>query len=174
VVAEPARPVDPLEVSSATMPAPELPGYKVDRLLGRGGFGAVYLVHDEQGVAIALKVATPDPSASHRLHREAVALRMVGAPHVPEFVASGLLADGRSYLAMELVGLPILADRLAALPHGMPLDELDARGTALIAAVHAVHKRGIVHRDLKPENVFLTRQSGNADSRKCSISASRR
>ena len=115
----------------------------------------VYLARTAEGQAIALKVAAPDASASHRLHREAVALRMIGPPHVPEFHASGILSDGRSYLAMELVSLPLLSERLAALQDGMPLDELDARATALLAAVQAVHARGLVHRDLKPENVFM-------------------
>jgi tetratricopeptide (TPR) repeat protein len=125
-------------------------------LLGRGGFGAVYLTRTEERAAVALKVAALDSFGSQRLHREAVALRMVGPPHVPEFIASGLLPDGRSYLAMELVTLPILADRLSALQDGMPLDELAARGTALLAAIRAVHARGLVHRDLKPENVFMS------------------
>ena len=126
------------------------------RLLGRGGFGAVYLAHTDDGTALALKVAAIDGFGSQRLHREAVALRMVGPPHVPAFLASGLLPDGRSYVAMELVTLPILSDRLAALQDGMPFDELAARGTALLEAIRAVHARGLVHRDLKPENVFMS------------------
>ena len=150
----PARARDPDEPSAFLVP-PELPGHTIEKLLGRGGFGAVYLARDQQGTALALKVAAPEATASHRLHREAVALRMVGTPHVPEFLASGLLPDGRSYLAMELVTLPILSDRLAELSDGMPLAELAARGLALIGAVKAVHRRGIVHRDLKPENVFM-------------------
>ena len=153
-MAETARAPDGEEAAAPLVP-PELPGHTIERLLGRGGFGAVYLARDQQGSALALKVAAAEAAASHRLHREAVALRMVGTPHVPEFLASGLLPDGRSYLAMELVSLPILSDRLAALSEGMPLAELEARGSALIAAVQAVHRRGIVHRDLKPENVFM-------------------
>ncbi len=142
-------------------PPPELPGYIVGRLLGRGGFGAVYQARTDDGrpdqaIEVALKVASSDGFGSQRLHREAVALRMVGPPHVPEFHASGLLADGRSYMAMELVSLPILSDRLTALPDGMPLDELEARATALLEAMRAVHARGLVHRDLKPENVFMS------------------
>jgi tetratricopeptide (TPR) repeat protein len=119
---------DPAQAEPQLEPSPELPGYSVERLLGRGGFGAVYLARTDDNTAIALKVATVDGFGSQRLHREAVALRMVGPPHVPEFLASGLLPDG----------------------------ELAARGTALLEAVRAVHARGLIHRDLKPENVFMS------------------
>ena len=105
--------IDPAPAQPLSEPLPELPGYRTERLLGRGGFGAVYLARADDNTAVALKVASLDSFGSQRLHREAVALRMVGPPHVPEFLASGLLPDGRSYVAMELVSLPILSEHEA-------------------------------------------------------------
>jgi tetratricopeptide (TPR) repeat protein len=128
----------------------------MERLLGSGGCAAVYLARRQSdGLRAALKVSIEDVSASERLQKEAAALRLVGPPFVPELFALGVLPDGRPFLSMEPIELPLLAERLAQRPDGMPLDELEASVGALLTAMEAVHRRGIVHRDLKPENVFL-------------------
>jgi tetratricopeptide (TPR) repeat protein len=134
-------------------------GYRIERLLGRGGFGSVFQARAataDRRPSVALKVAGFGALASERLCREAVALRMVGPPHVPAVYEVGALPDGRAYVAMELIVLPLLSERLAALRDGMTLDELQAAGSALLQATQAVHARGLVHRDLKPENVFMS------------------
>jgi eukaryotic-like serine/threonine-protein kinase len=142
--------------------APDLPGLRVTKSLGQGGFGAVFLAERSPGgETVAIKVARADnASASEALLREAEALSTVGPPHVPAVHDRGHLADGSAYLVMEFVRAPVLADRLAALPGRMELDEFAGHALALITVVEAAHARDLVHCDLKPENVFIDQAFG--------------
>src|SRR6185436_1976322 len=89
----PAPPPD--ETPTYVVPTPELPGFRVRQLLGRGGFGAVFLADRTRGEdLVAIKVARADIlSASEALLREADALHAVGPPHVPAVYARGRLDD---------------------------------------------------------------------------------
>jgi tetratricopeptide (TPR) repeat protein len=138
---------------------PAVDGLAVERLLGRGGFGAVYLATRlADGAKAAVKVPNPDADvdALARLALEGETLRQLGGVHAPRLYDSPPLADGRPCLVMEFVPMPTLADRLAELEGGMPIDELGRRGLSVLTALGAVHALGLVHRDLKPENVFST------------------
>ncbi len=136
---------------------PQLPGFNILRVLGRGGFGTVYAARDEaRALETAIKVARSDaPEASVQLMQEVDVLRKVGPPHVPEVYSSGLLADGTAYAALELIASPTLADRMASA--NLPFEPSTFLGyaEATLAAVEAVHQRGFVHCDLKPENIFI-------------------
>ena len=144
------------------VPTPELPGFRVRQLLGRGGFGAVFLAERTRGEdLVAIKVARADIlSASEALLREADALHAVGPPHVPAVYARGRLDDGAAYLAMEYVRAPSLAERLAELPGPMDIDEVERHAFAMLAVVEAAHARDLVHCDLKPENLFVSETFG--------------
>jgi serine/threonine protein kinase/tetratricopeptide (TPR) repeat protein len=174
----------PAFVDAAPDPqAPDIEGYRVTGLLGVGGFGSVWeavVTGDPAslsaavaprgsaqparsaspvaapGIKVALKVGhNPDVASILRLGREADALKRVGPPHVPALVASGTLADGRAYLAMERLEGRTLGDEIADWAEPPALPVVRAVGTALLSSAAALHMQGVFHRDLKPENVFL-------------------
>jgi hypothetical protein len=133
--------------------------YQVERRLGEGGMGEVYLArHILMGRSCALKVMSPrvssDPDAVSRFNREATNASRISHPNVCAIYDFGLTQDGLVYLAMEYVEgqtLSALLDREGPLPV--------ARAAALItqcaAGLQAAHDLGIVHRDLKPDNVMV-------------------
>jgi tetratricopeptide (TPR) repeat protein len=136
---------------------PPIEGLVAERLLGAGGFGQVYLARVANGGGrVAVKVPNNDADAIMRLELEGETLRLLGGVHAPALYDRPLLDDGRPALVMEFVPMPTLADRLAELPDGMPLDELGRRALSILAGLKAVHELGLVHRDLKPENIFST------------------
>ncbi|WP_437779713.1 protein kinase domain-containing protein [Sorangium sp. So ce1097] len=143
----------------ATAP-PRVAGYRVTRLAGVGGFGAVFAAEPEGGGrAVAIKVARADRAdARARLVEEMRALRDIGPPHVPAVYASGELASGLPYFVMEYLDAPTLADRLIAPGVACPLPprEACALARAALRALDEIHARGYVHRDIKPENIFVS------------------
>lgn len=136
---------------------PDLPGLRVTRVIGKGGFGTVYSAEPEEGGRpVAVKVSRGDRlEAEGRALYELRALTDIGPPHVPAVLRSGRLPGGEVYVVMELVESPTLAERLARL--GGPLEPRRACAVvvALLHALEAIHRRGYVHRDLKPENTFV-------------------
>src|SRR6266852_5375774 len=136
---------------------PEVPGYRIERVLGRGGFGVVFDALEDSGRRVALKVATAgDATAAAQLAAEERALRAVGPAVAPEVHGTGRLPDGSPYLALELLQAPTLRQRLREIAGPMPRAELARTAAALCEAVGAMHAAGYLHLDLKPDNVFLT------------------
>ncbi|MFT3772033.1 MAG: protein kinase [Minicystis sp.] len=135
----------------------ERAGFRVVRLLGSGGFGAVLqVVRASGGAAVAVKIAHRGaPLAEARLLREAEALAAIGPPHVPAFHGVRRLDDRRPFIVMELIGAPTLATRLAAAAGPMAPKEVGPLAAGILRALEAAHGRGFAHRDLKPENVFV-------------------
>ena len=136
--------------------------YRIDRLLGTGGMGAVYrATHLQLERAVALKGIRTEllasPSAAERFRREAVAVARLRHPHIVTVHDYGVTADAGAYLVMELLEGHSLRDELAA---SARLDVPTALAIAaqVCAAVAAAHRAGVVHRDLKPENIFLERR----------------
>ncbi|MBZ0233584.1 MAG: serine/threonine protein kinase, partial [Deltaproteobacteria bacterium] len=140
--------------------AEELPGelgeFAIERELGRGGSGVVYAA-TWHGRSIALKVLRPDEAATpkerDRFLGEARILARVQHPGVVRVHASGVLPDGRPYLAMERLSGGALAERL--LMGRMAVGQALGLFEQLASAVAALHAAGIVHRDIKPENIML-------------------
>src|SRR4051812_20653526 len=98
-------------------PNVEVPGFRVERFLGAGGFGVVVAAIGPSGETVALKVATAgDATAAAQLRREEEALRAVGPEAAAAVRGSGELADGTPWLALELLAPPTLAQRLAGKP----------------------------------------------------------
>ncbi len=136
--------------------------YRLERLLGKGGMGAVYLAtHLGTERYVALKLIAPqfmrNEEFVERFKREARAagrLRHPNVVDVTDFGFSGSDANRVAYLVMEYLDGCTLSDVLAEenrLPLYWVVDILEQ----VCSAVHEAHQQGIVHRDLKPDNIWL-------------------
>ncbi len=134
--------------------------YSVQKELGRGGMGVVYLAKDTKaGRLVAIKVLSPSPSGSSegendatRFRREAKELAALDHPNVVALLDSGEAQD-RQYMVMEYVGGGNLRD---------VIEKGDLPATLnvfmrICDGLEFIHGRGIVHRDLKPDNILMTR-----------------
>jgi len=144
----------------AFTPGQSLGHYKIERLLGEGGMGAVYLAEDTTlHRKVALKVLPEDMASSPdrlvRFQREARAVAALNHPNIVTLF-SVEEAHGTPFLTMELVEGTSLDRVVAAAP--VPLAKVFDIGIALADALAAAHEKGIVHRDLKPANVMVTQE----------------
>jgi serine/threonine-protein kinase len=131
--------------------------YEVEREIGRGGMGVVYLARDTRlGRAVALKAVgrgSTDSAGRARLQREARAAASLAHPGIATVYA--LEEDGDDcYLITEYLQGRTLRDELVDGP--LPYGRWRLVAIAIAEAVGAAHAQGLVHRDLKPENVMRT------------------
>ncbi len=138
-----------------------LGSYRIDRELGRGGMGAVYVgTHTALGRRSAIKVLLPEMSRDEgivqRFFNEAKAASSIDHPGIIEIFDYGRSDDGSAYIVMELLDGESLADRLKKQPKLHP-DAAISIARQVAGALAAAHAVSIVHRDLKPDNVFLVR-----------------
>ncbi|MCA9311552.1 MAG: serine/threonine protein kinase, partial [Phycisphaerales bacterium] len=137
-------------------------GYRIIRLLGRGGMGEVYLAEqDRPRRTVALKAIRPELSTERlrrRFEHEAEVLGRLIHPGIARIYDAGITGDEHSqqpYFVMEYVEGHPLCEAAAHL-------RLDTRArlqlfTQICDAVHHAHQRGIIHRDLKPANILVDR-----------------
>ncbi|MFF6998450.1 serine/threonine-protein kinase [Streptomyces sp. NPDC008313] len=131
--------------------------YAIERVLGEGGMGTVYLARSRGGRPVAVKVAKPelarDPEFRERFRAEIAAARAVGGFHTAPVVDADPDAAA-PWLATAYVAGPNLAHLLAA-QGPMREDALRQLALALVEALQAIHGCGLVHRDLKPGNIIM-------------------
>jgi eukaryotic-like serine/threonine-protein kinase len=133
--------------------------YQLERLLGRGGMGAVYeatdiRLHRKAAVKILTGSSFGDSHALRRFEREAQAAARLNHPHIITVYDYGLLKTEGAYLVMELVRGETLGSILKREQRLSPEDAAEWLDQTL-AAVEAAHRAGIIHRDLKPDNIFI-------------------
>ena len=167
---------------------PCIPGYDLQRELGRGGMGVVYLARRQGlGRLVALKMIQPGlltrPDERARFCLEAEMLARVQHPGIVQVHEVGE-QEGQPFLALEYVDGPSLSAEFAAfqlMPPGTTtfsrtvlrqrLDRLTTLVEQLARAMHAAHLQGVIHRDLKPANILLS-FSGAPEARATEDSAS--
>lgn len=132
-------------------------GYRVERELGAGGMGSVYLAEDlRHGRKVAIKVLRPEVAASmgaERFHREIQIAAALQHPNILSLIDSGA-AGTLLYYVMPFIEGSTLRARLAR-DGELPIDEGLRLLREIAEALAYAHSRGIVHRDLKPENVLF-------------------
>ena len=139
--------------------------YRIDRLIGRGGMGAVYqATHMSIGKRVALKFldrqAARDSDSATRFQREAEAASAVESAHIVHIFDSGV-SDGVPFLVMELLSGEDLRGRLRR-DGRVSLDDALRITAQVLRALSRAHQAGIIHRDLKPDNVFLCQRDDDA------------
>ena len=152
--------------ASAELPSPtSLAGYRIgtytlDRPIGQGGMGTVWLAHRSDGryesqVAVKLlNLALLDPVGSERFRREGTALARLTHPNIARLIDAGVTEEGQPFLVLEYVeGQRI--DRYCVERQLAPDRRLQLFLQVLGAVAHA-HANLVVHRDLKPSNILVT------------------
>jgi serine/threonine protein kinase len=133
--------------------------YTIEREIGRGGMGVVFLAHDNRlGRAVALKAlpegVVADADALARFEREAKTLASLNHPNIAAIYGMEE-ADGVRYLALEYVEGESMAERLQR--GALSPRDLIPIAIQIATGMEAAHESGVVHRDLKPGNVMITK-----------------
>ncbi|MBS2018407.1 MAG: protein kinase [Deltaproteobacteria bacterium] len=136
--------------------------WKVDRLLGVGGMGAVYAATHRNGSRVALKVLHPQLSMlgdiRARFAREGYVANAVNHPGVVRVLDDDETEDGSAFLVMELLEGETADAKARRFGGKLPVEDALVLADGLLDVLSAAHASGIVHRDIKPENVFLTKE----------------
>jgi eukaryotic-like serine/threonine-protein kinase len=138
---------------------PCIDGYRIDRLIGEGGFGQVWrATRVADGSLVAIKLLHLELVRSNdaltRFDRELTAIERLDHRHVVRAFDRGTLADGRPYLVLEYVDGPSLRDVIHE-RRSLPPAEMLAILGPLSEALATAHELGLVHRDVKASNVIL-------------------
>jgi serine/threonine protein kinase len=141
----------------------EIGSYRIERLLGRGGMGRVYVGHHPTiGSRVAIKILSEDAVQSPDLVERFLAeARTVGALRHDHIAAvhDFHTVDGRPAIVMELVDGRSLREIVKA--GAVEIADVVSWSIDVLAALGATHAIGVIHRDLKPDNIMIT-PSGRA------------
>ena len=139
----------------------DIPGFQLERLVGEGGFGQVWLAtRVADGERVAIKVLhlelVRSIDALTRFQRELDAIERLEHPNVVRAIDHGTLSDGRPFLVLEYIEGPSLREVIherGAIP---PVEAVEILAP-LCEALAVAHEAGLVHRDVKASNVILAR-----------------
>ena len=147
-------------ITGETLVGQRIGPYTIERLLGRGGMGRVWLARRSDGKfegQVAIKLLDRrglGRDAAYQIRHEASLLARLSHPHIARLFDAGVHDNGQPYLVLEYVeGDPI--DRYCD-ARQLPLDARLRLFTSVLDAVAHAHAQLVVHRDLKPSNVLVT------------------
>ena len=141
--------------------------YLIERVLGKGGLGLVFLARDRQLLnrAVVIKVLIAergderyDSWFQKKFKQEMEALARINHPGVVGVLDTGTMPDGKPFLVMQFVEGKTL--RSVMISQGMDFDRVAAIVRQMGQALAAAHEKGVYHRDLKPENIMLEEIGG--------------
>ncbi|MEE4329560.1 MAG: serine/threonine-protein kinase, partial [Wenzhouxiangella sp.] len=147
------------ELDAAWAPGRTIGPYRLERLLGSGGMGAVFLARKADGELrrpVALKLIPADAlpeDGGQRLRHERDVLARLSHPNIAHLNDAGVDAAGQPWILMEFVDGPRIDHWCEQ--QSPPIDQRLARFVELCEAVAAAHARLIVHGDIKPANVLI-------------------
>jgi hypothetical protein len=142
--------------------------YRLERVLGRGGMGAVYEATDtrlNRSVAVKIMIGQlfGQPKALRRFEREAHTSAHLSHPNIIAVHDYGRIGDDGAFLVMELVRGTTMRGQLERHGHIAPWVAAEWFDQVL-GGLSAAHERGIIHRDLKPENIMLSGEATGSES----------
>lgn len=147
--------------------------YLIERELGRGGMGVVYLAQDQKlnkrpvVVKLLLQSSQQDQWIVQKFHQEMEALTRVEHPGIVGVLDADATPDGKPFLVMQFVqGMTLRAVLRAEGENGLDFGRTARLMQQIGEALSAAHSVGILHRDLKPENVMLQAASGGSEHAK--------
>ncbi|MEV5980965.1 serine/threonine-protein kinase [Streptomyces sp. NPDC052114] len=132
--------------------------YQLERMIGRGGMGEVWLGRDSsmlrREVAVKVLPALAGADSVRRFQQEAATLGSLQHPGITVVHDAGR-HDGYLFIVMELLQGQDAARLMAGHKNGLPLERVLKLSGQTVAALTAAHERGVIHRDLKPANLFV-------------------
>jgi tRNA A-37 threonylcarbamoyl transferase component Bud32 len=142
--------------------------YRLDRKLGEGGMGVVYLGHHVVlEKAVAVKILAEDltrrPDLVQRFLQEAKAASRIHHENVVDITDFGQTSSGTVFFVMELLEGRDLATLIRREVGAVPWPRAKPILVQICRALAAAHGKNIIHRDMKPENVYLVVREGSAD-----------
>ena len=165
---------DGLTLNETSLPSlPSLIGvtldgrYSIEKELGQGGVGAVYLARDRKlhdkpvVIKVLLEKSLQNSWVVQKFQQEKEALARVDHPGVVGILDTGELPDGKPYLVMQFIDGVTLRSLIR--PEGIPLERAAELVKQIGRALGAAHDKGIFHRDLKPENIMLQSYGGGEE-----------
>jgi serine/threonine protein kinase len=158
----PGAPADASAPRLATWVGRHVGPYRIQKLLGRGGMGAVFLANrddDQFRKVVALKLLrfeTDEPAVLARFRNERQILAALDHPNIAALYDGGSTEEGLPYIVMEYVAGEMLTTYCDS--RALPIPDRLRLFRQVCDAVQYAHQKLIVHRDLKPSNILVTRE----------------